>query len=296
MTCPICKSARHIRPLYTGITSWEYPGRFNFVRCHTCGLVFQSPRIAASRVDRYYDPKSYWGQVTDAWAEYAPLYKNIFRFFSRGSILDVGSGLGLFLSEFKRRGWSTLGTEISLAMAKYARRTYGLRILTGDLLHLNIKRKFGVITLNNVLEHLYQPRQTLAKVYRLLRPGGLVVIVVPNIASLGHLVFGRRWYHLQPGRHVYHFSPATLTRLLHLTGFKVLKISHSYWRHNYYSWFCNFRFNYSPRFTTGHPSTPSKPSLHLGFGKLLAVILAASGAILGQITGHGEVITVYCHR
>lgn len=296
MTCPICKSARYIQSFYKDITTWEYPGRFNFVRCRACGLVFQSPRVSQDQVSQYYDPKSYWGQVTDAWTEYAPLYKNIFHFLSRGSILDIGSGLGLFLSEFKHRSWSTLGTEISPEMAKYSRRTYGLRILRGDLLRLRIKRKFDVVTLNNVLEHLYQPRQTLAKVHRLLQPHGLLVIVVPNIVSLGHLVFGRRWYHLQPGRHLYHFSPATITKLLELTGFRIIKISHSYWRHNYYSWFSNIRYNYSPRFATGQPHIPSRPSFHLNLGKLIAVILASTGAILGQIFGHGEVITIYCRR
>lgn len=297
MTCPICKSARHIQSFYKDITTWEYPGRFNFVRCSQCGLVFQSPRVPEKEVGQYYNPRTYWGEVRNPWIEYSPLYKYIFKFKLAGSILDIGSGLGLFLSEFKRRGWQTLGTEISPDMVKYARRTYGLRILAGDLLHLKIQQSFDVVTLNNVLEHLYQPRQTLIKVHKLLKPHGLLVIVVPNIGSLGHLVFGRYWYHLQPGRHMYHFSPATLTRLLHLTGFKILKISHSYWRHNYYSWFCNLRYNYSPRFTSGgQPSRPSQPSFRLSLAKIAAVILAAAGAALGQFFGHGEVITVYCRR
>ena len=55
-------------------------------------------------------------------------------------------------------------------MVKYARRTYGLEVLTGDLLTLPIRRTFDVITLNNVLEHLYEPRLILAKVHRLQTP------------------------------------------------------------------------------------------------------------------------------
>ncbi len=296
MICPICKSARFIRPFHTGVTSWEYPGRFNFVRCHRCGLVFQFPRVPQSKIAQYYDPHSYWGRVTDAWAEYAPLYITIFRLQPPGSILDVGCGLGLFLSQFQLRGWQTLGTEISPHMVKYARRTYGLEVLTGDLLTLPIRRTFDVITLNNVLEHLYEPRLTLAKVHRLLKPHGLLAIVVPNIASLSHTVFGRRWYHLQPGRHVYHFSPASLAKLLSLTGFKILKIDHTYWRHNYYSWFCNFRYNCSPRFVSGHPATSSQPSWRLNLGKIAAIIAASAGALLGQILGRGEVITVYARK
>ena len=133
MTCPVCKSARFDR-YYTGITSWEYPGRFNFVCCRHCGLILQHPRVPQDRIGQYYNPQSYWGEVHDAWQEYAPLYRAIFKSrSSAGSILDVGSGLGLFLSEFKKRGWQTLGTEISPDMVRHDHRTYGLNILRGEL-------------------------------------------------------------------------------------------------------------------------------------------------------------------
>lgn len=300
--CPICNSVKHLTPLYTDITSWDYPGHFNIRKCSNCGLLIQSPRVPESEVGHYYDPKTYWGEVFDPWHEYSPLYKTIFNFHPLpGSILDIGSGLGLFLSEFSKRNWHCLGTEISPDMISYSRKKYHLKVLRGDLSHLKISDTlFDVISLNNVLEHLYYPQRALTKIHGLLQPSGLLVIVVPNIDSLGSYLFKRHWFHLQPGRHLTHFSPATLNLLLSKTGFRTIKINHSYWRHNYYSWFLNFKYNFSPKYShhqnKSSVSKETKFSLIVFFGKILATAISFIGAAMGQIIRRGEVITVYAQK
>jgi predicted SAM-dependent methyltransferase len=81
-------------------------------------------------------------------------------------------------------------------------------------------RHFDVVRLSHVLEHLPSPRKSLGKVHRLLRPGGLLWVEVPNAASLERRLFHRHWCHWDLPRHLYHFTPTTLVRLLRDTGFR----------------------------------------------------------------------------
>ena len=112
---------------------------------------------------------------------------------------------------------------------------------------------------------------------------------------------------MQPGRHIYHFSPKTISELLIDTGFEVIEIKHSYWAHNYYSLFENIRFRLSPRFMKRHRgglakgsvsdlAVPSKFSLVKEAGKVVAKVLANLGAMIEPIVGKGEVITVYAKK
>lgn len=317
--CDICRSDKYLSFLWRDVTTWEHPGKFNFVKCRRCGLVFQSPRAPFEQAVNYYPLESYWGRdirkvrKTKGWLKeraymFDFLYKGIFSRKKRGAILDIGSGLGLFLSKFKEKGWEVLGTDISQDVAKYSKKAFGVKVLVGDVVKLDLPKKhFDVVTMNGVFEHVYTPRKTLTKIRQLLKDEGILVIVVPNIESLGSLIYGKGWYHLQPGRHIYQFSPKTLSQLLEETSFSIEKISHSYWAHNYYSLFENFRFRVSPRFkkaTTGglvegnvkDLAKSSKFSLIKEFGKIVGRTLAFIGSVIEPIIGRGEVITVYAKK
>jgi hypothetical protein len=74
--------------------------------------------------------------------------------------------------------------------------------------------------------------ETLRKIRQILKPGGLLVIAVPNIASIQASVFGSRWYHLEVPRHAFHYSPATLGALLEQEGFQVKGVDHTSREHN----------------------------------------------------------------
>ncbi len=311
-SCPICQTQRHLQPLYLGVTTWEYPGQFNYLKCSRCGLVIQSPRVPANQVGQYYHSKTYWGwDVTKAhqqldWAsvrqqQYGPLYKYILSYKPPGKILDIGSGLGLFLSLFKERGWETWGTEISVPVAKFGKKTFGIQAKIGQLEKLNLPQKyFDVITLSGVFEHLYEPRMVLRKIRTLIKPDGLLVLVVPNIESMGSIIFASRWKSLEPGRHVFHYSPTNLAHMLKMEKFTVTKTCHDYWIHNYYSLFTNIKYLLSPKFKKlpqGGAANPKvnvpAPSLTKFIGKLGADVLAFGGAIVEPLVGRGESIVVY---
>jgi SAM-dependent methyltransferase len=80
---------------------------------------------------------------------------------------------------------------------------------------------FDVVTLWQVMEHMYDPSATIRRIHAILRPGGTLVIAVPNAASVQAMLFRSRWYHLEVPRHLFHFTPASLTSFVEREGFRV---------------------------------------------------------------------------
>lgn len=138
-----------------------------------------------------------------------------------GALLDVGCGNGRFLSLMSALDWNVHGIEPDPASAEVARR------LVGPTVHAELSsapfsaEMFDVITMNHVFEHVSNPSEVLALSHRLCRRGGRLGIVVPNWRSLGHRVFGRHWYALEPPRHAVMWEQATLVRELERAGFHI---------------------------------------------------------------------------
>lgn len=317
--CAICETKKYLSILWEGVTTWEHQGQFSFVKCSNCGLVFQSPRAPFNEVLSYYPSKSYWGRDVrrlkktlglskERERAYSHLYKGIFSRKKSGKILDIGSGLGLFLSKFKEKDWDVLGTDISHDIGNYSKKIFGIEVLIGDFVNIRFPNNhFDLITMNGVFEHIYNPKETLLKTKKLLKKEGLLVIVIPNIESLGYLIHRKNWHQFQPGRHIYHFSPKTITRILVDCGFRIDEINHTYWAHNYYSLFENIRFRFSPRFEKAEKggltkgklrdfNKPSKLSISKEVGKSTAKVLATLGCIIEPLIKRGEVITVYAKK
>lgn len=150
---------------------------------------------------------------------------NLIPFVSGGRLLDVGCGTGEALAAFRDLGWRVSGVEPSEYGAKHAREVHGIDVFTGDLLSAQLEpASFDVICFSNTLEHMSDPMAILRETYRLLAPGGLVVVRVPNADSLEIRFFGSEWFAWEAPRHLYHFDSATLRQILAKTGFMVEKI------------------------------------------------------------------------
>lgn len=145
----------------------------------------------------------------------------IIPFIGEGRLLDVGCGTGKDLLRFREAGWQVTGVEISPYAAALARTRLGCEVVPGHFDEAPLEgRRFDVVRLSHALEHLPSPRRSLGKVHRLLCPGGLLWIEVPNAAGLERRIFRRHWFHWDLPRHLYHFTPTTLVRLLRDTGFR----------------------------------------------------------------------------
>lgn len=144
----------------------------------------------------------------------------------QGRLLDIGAGRGELLLAARQDGWAVVGIEPSTSFAEYAARASGVDILRESVEQCRFPdASFDVVVLSGVLEHLYNPSETLREVARILRPGGAVFIDVPNERGLyfraGNFyqkLRGRNWVvNLSPTFapfHVFGFGPRSLRALL----------------------------------------------------------------------------------
>jgi SAM-dependent methyltransferase len=223
-------------------TSAIFPARdyvteemFEIRRCGDCGLALTWPPPPPERLGDYYPAAYYAAGESNRFpkvveAGQARLYDWRARAVERvcGSaepgtprrVLDIGCGRGHLLSAFQRRGWKVMGTELSEQSAKYPREVAGLDIKVGSLPALQLPAgQFDAVTMWQVLEHVPDPHAFIAEVHRLLKPGGVFFVSVPNFASPEARATGAGWFHLDVPRHLVHFTPETLRSALEAGGF-----------------------------------------------------------------------------
>lgn len=132
-------------------------------------------------------------------------------------LLDLGAGSGALVEEALRLGWDAEGVEPSASLAAAARRR-GLAVHEGTLPLADLRPPYEQVTLVDVIEHVTDPRGLVAEIRALLRPGGRLLVVTPDVGSLAARLLGRRWWHYRVA-HVGYFRPATLDALLATAGF-----------------------------------------------------------------------------
>jgi SAM-dependent methyltransferase len=138
----------------------------------------------------------------------------------RGRLLDVGCGDGSRLARLRREGWDVQGLDVDPVSARVARERYGLDVHLGPLETAPYEQdSFDAIISSHVIEHVHEPLVVLQQAHRLLKPGGQLVAVTPNVASLGHARYLEHWLGLDPPRHLHLFSPASLGALARAAGF-----------------------------------------------------------------------------
>ncbi|HKU17796.1 MAG TPA: class I SAM-dependent methyltransferase [Candidatus Saccharimonadales bacterium] len=135
-------------------------------------------------------------------------------------LLDVGCGNGGFLVLAQQAGWVVRGVDFDPDAVRTAR-ARGLDVDHGGLELFDAQREcFDVITICHVIEHMFDPVAAIARIYDLLKPGGVLWLDTPNLDSLGHHRFGKNWHALDPPRHLVLFGVRSLSDLLIKAGFK----------------------------------------------------------------------------
>src|SRR6266481_4776389 len=202
----------------------RYHGRhdlYQLLRCPSCSLVWLDnpprPNEMGVHYGGDYDRSvSAAGEDLGRWQ-----YKHevVLRHKTGGAILDLGCSSGGFLASLKGPSWRRHGIEMSAKVAEIAKAKCGADVFVGDILDAPYPpATFDVITCFHVFEHLYQPREILAKVSEWLKQGGIFYTNMPNIHSAGSRTFGAYWYALELPRHLYHFSPTSLRFLAGSAG------------------------------------------------------------------------------
>lgn len=160
-----------------------------------------------------------------------------------GKVLDVGCGNPSFLLLMRRLGWNVAGLEPNQYACEKANEVLGARtVLHGKLSdHLFEPESFDYVHLSHVLEHLDDPISELAECFKLLRPGGIIYVETPNFASFGRKTFGTYWLNMDSPRHLFLFTPSTLTRVLRESGFELESITTYTWDDSTYPWEYTFQ-------------------------------------------------------
>jgi 2-polyprenyl-3-methyl-5-hydroxy-6-metoxy-1,4-benzoquinol methylase len=147
-----------------------------------------------------------------------------------GRILEIGCGRGILLKALSQLGHECQGIERSNLAATRAQNTPGIRVYTTPLEQCQLPENyFDLVIFWHVLEHLENPADTLSRVSQLLRPGGWLIIEVPNLSSLQSELFGKHWLHLDLERHLFHFSSSGLNKLLETYGFRQVSLHTFSW-------------------------------------------------------------------
>jgi len=236
--CPGCESATQRELCVSRDYHYGIRGEYRVVQCEKCELVFLNPMYEDSELAPLY-PQDYYA-YQDRFQEPSrtkQFLKKLLGYqvgtkdpsFDRpGRVLDVGCGSGWSLARMRDHGWETYGVEISETAARVGKEQAGLHIFQGTLLDANFPVDFfDYVRLNHSFEHMSRPNETLREICRILKPGGRVLIGVPNHASLNARIFGQYWWYLGVPVHPFNYSPTNLTALMTRSGLQVETITYN---------------------------------------------------------------------
>ena len=138
------------------------------------------------------------------------------------SLLDIGCVTGWTTSLFEKKGFRAVGLEPSAVRAQFGKEKYGIEIYQCPIETFAPKEKFDLVIMRHLLEHVENPLSVLERVRTFLNDNGVLLIIIPNINSIGRYVFQENWQWILPW-HLHFYAPRTLTALLEKTGYKTLK-------------------------------------------------------------------------
>jgi 2-polyprenyl-3-methyl-5-hydroxy-6-metoxy-1,4-benzoquinol methylase len=138
--------------------------------------------------------------------------------------LDVGCGSGTLLVSLQRAGWRAEGLEQHPRAVEVAARTSGCRVHAGSIFQADLgEQRFDLVVLKHVFEHVADSRGVLIASGRLLRTGGRLVLIYPNMASLLAKIYRRSWVHWDAPRHLVLPTATAITKLAARSGLRLLR-------------------------------------------------------------------------
>ena len=222
--CPVCNSEKQCPLRYKKHDYLIY-------RCEECTAMFVRPipckkELTSIYTDEYFQRGRKYQDFKEL-DRSNPCYQSdiiklevLKRYRPDGRILDVGCALGGFLKIAQDNGYLVSGVEVSKHACSQAKDKWQLDVINSDLPSAKLPcEHYDIITLWDVIEHLDNPHPTLSEVYRLLRPGGLLVVSTGDVNALWARITGKYWQLLTPPIHLFFFTSESMSRVLKLNGF-----------------------------------------------------------------------------
>lgn len=233
-SCPYCRS-KAIR-VYSGLKDRldTDSGTYSVDQCQKCSLVFTNPlpieNLGILYPPNYLSPGNKsrfdifkWYRYDQYRFDYKLLYKATgLKISDITSSLDIGCGSGDRVNYLSNKGVIN-----SMGLDKYDNK-HGEKsstIINSEIKNYKPRKKFQIVTLFHVLEHLDNPKKQLQHISRnILSSDGYLIIQVPNYDSFERKVFKNRWFSFDVPRHLWHFNEKSLTKLLVDSGFTVTAV------------------------------------------------------------------------
>lgn len=296
-TCPLC-GGREVVELLWG------PDRFHLRkelyrldRCSSCAAVWLANPPRPEEMGLHYTEDYHKGIMAAGEGNVASRWRyprtRIASYQQQGAILDIGCSSGAFLSTMKGSSWQLYGIEMEESTAERARANTGADVFVGDVMAAPFPPgTFDVITSFDLLEHVYNPRGFLTRVFEWLKPGGIYYAMMPNIESWEAKIFGSYWYGLELPRHLFHFSPSSLTCLMNRIGFEEVCVKTP--RVSYMQRSAGYLFSSALENLGLHPAPQARPKprsfFRKAFDKTTRWALAAPFAQIASLAGTGPSI------
>lgn len=245
--CDLCKGQDFTKLYNVKDRMFNVWGKFTLIKCKSCGLVSLDPKPNSNTLKKFYPSVAYYAYGVDEQTDffgslrsylikhyYSPtFFSRLFSFFvhkvpamprkcKNKVILDIGCGSGDTLYLLKKLGWNVYGIEVD-KIAVNAAQKRGLNVVRGTYKNLSKypDKFFDCIRLYHVIEHIDDSSYCLDLIKKKLKDNGELLIGTPNINSLTARVFKSYWYNMDAPRHLYLFSPKTLSVLLKRHGFQI---------------------------------------------------------------------------
>ena len=235
--CPSCNSSNIGREL-TATDHTVSGEQFEIWLCRDCSLRFTQNIPDQDSIGRYYQSENYISHTDTNKGLVNRLYravrnhtlknkKNIIQSHTRlstGRLLDVGAGTGAFAAYMKRAGWQVTSLEPDKLAREKAVILHGLDVQDASILFTLKEDQYDAITLWHVLEHVHALHQYIDQLKKILKPSGLIFIAVPNFTSDDASRYKEFWAAYDTPRHLYHFSPSSMNKLLAPHQLRINKI------------------------------------------------------------------------
>lgn len=149
------------------------------------------------------------------------------RYGNKGSLLEIGTNIGVLLNYLNQIGFHTVGIEPNKWCVNYARDNFNLNIYPTDLIGAKFEsEKFDIVVMLHVIEHLPDPNREIKEIHRILKTGGCLVLETPSYDALPFKILRHRERSLRCRGHLYFFTPKTLKLLVAKNGFDVVKLEY----------------------------------------------------------------------
>ncbi len=224
--CPVCKKEND--------TLYLLFDDFYYVKCRTCGLIFQKVRPVFDSLKSRYSLKYFFYELKNKenFFNLMKLTLNDIKFEKSlikqfpppVKFLDIGCATGMLLNYVKKLNLQPFGVEICKPSVDYARKNFKVKVFDKSLEKVKFPDNyFEFIHLSHVIEHVPEPVNFVKEIYRILKPYGYIIITTPRVDSFQAKLFGKNWrsYHRD---HIFIFSKDTLIKILSMAGFKIKKV------------------------------------------------------------------------